>query len=1152
MFISLALLEAQPQPTQATTPSGTAFQMERGAGSLEYPSGWTSRHYSNVYELWNVPAAKLASLTPEERDGVARIEMSVTPVANHAEALHRLQEIEAEYGMTSRYVSIGGWPGLVRRQLVPKPHEGDDTASDGVKLFMVTTAVAAGATLVRLDGFAPETASPELVDQMESIGRSWRPATAGDPATADRELQQLRNSPSLRMPHAPPPGALRVAAAAGAPASANAAGNSVTPTVGPAVNLGIFDLKEGSESEVAVSSTGSNIVVAQQCSYRFSTDGGATFSLNGGYPGSGGNCTGGDSSLAVGQSGDFYWSTIGSNTSTCPPSPPATSPNCNNTQQIAQSINSGQSFSFSANVIDCQVTSGCGFGNVPDQEHIGADRVTASGSGQDQVYLVFRKGFGFGISCSTDGAATWKAVAFYNNGSSDFPRITVSQNGTVFVITMNGNNVEIWSFGSCQSGLALGLNHVTVASGINQVTCPVSGLDRCNNGNVLTSPTVAVDDTNANHLYAAYAVSTSAPPSNTSFPGNENILVQESTTGGSSWSSSVTVNQGTGGTGGRRFQPWVCVTGGTAYVSWLDRRNSTSGSNDLTDYFSSSAFDSGGILTGGTDFQIDTNADAQCATGWGCQSRSIFDSESCSTQPQFGGACGTSNPLAATDSGTPCNFASPVCTKAGETCQLGGGCPKYADYTGNACLLGRLYNAWPSATNQPGAAPTGGNIVSFFAETVVGSTGTTTTYTGPSTGEYNHSVTLSATLYLSGTAVPLPAGQTITFTLGAQGCLGSTNASGVASCSFTINQIPGPYTVQASFVASGNYQASSDSEPFTITREITAVTFTASSSTTQDYHDLTTVQAQLSDPGLGTPITVAGLTLNFAIGSGITGETCSAPTDITGTATCSLTPEEAAGLNTLKVSFTQTAVYTASSNSTPFTIKHEETTTAFTASSPTVIANGHPVTFSATLLEDGTTPPIPFGQTLTFTLGTGLTAQSCNGTVSATGLASCTIASVNQPLGPNTVGVNFAGDAFYSPSSASEAVIDFAFLNQGSFVLGNSTDTGAVEFWGDDWATVNLLTGGPAPNSFKGFANPISTNPPACGDTWISRTGNSTPPPNAPLPSYMGVVVSTTVSQSGPTVSGNVASILVVNTYPGYAPDPGHHGTGTVVATYCK
>src|SRR5260370_2769852 len=117
------------------------------------------------------------------------------------------------------------------------------------------------------------------------------------------------------------------------------------------------------------------------------------------------------------------------------------------------------------------------------------------------------------------------------------------------------------------------LDKGSVGPRITQVTCPVSGFDRSNNGNLLSSNTVAVDDTNANHLYASYAVNTVSPASNTSFPGNENVLVEESNNGGANWSSPVQVNHGTVGTGRRRFQPSVCVTVRTAFISWYHRRN---------------------------------------------------------------------------------------------------------------------------------------------------------------------------------------------------------------------------------------------------------------------------------------------------------------------------------------------------------------------------------------------------------------------------------------------------------------------------------------------------------------------------------------------------------------------------------------------------
>ena len=49
----------------------------------------------------------------------------------------------------------------------------------------------------------------------------------------------------------------------------------------------------------------------------------------------------------------------------------------------------------------------------------------------------------------------------------------------------------------------------------------------------------------------------------------------------------------------------------------------------------------------------------------------------------------------------------------------------------------------------------------------------------------------------------------------------------------------------------------------------------------------------------------------------------------------------------------------------------------------------------------------------------------------------------------------------------------------------------------------------------------------------------------------MGVLVSPSVTKSGATLSGNMAKIVVIKTAAGYAPNPGHAGTGTFVATYC-
>ena len=104
----------------------------------------------------------------------------------------------------------------------------------------------------------------------------------------------------------------------------------------------------------------------------------------------------------------------------------------------------------------------------------------------------------------------------------------------------------------------------------------------------------------------------------------------------------------------------------------------------------------------------------------------------------------------------------------------------------------------------------------------------------------------------------------------------------------------------------------------------------------------------------------------------------------------------------------------------------EETTTAYTG--PTVVAQGFPVTLKAQLLEDGTTAPVPSGQTVTLQIGT----QSCPATVDALGNAECTVAAVSALLGTSIpLSATFAGDTYYLPSSAMSTAIVFAFPRVG-------------------------------------------------------------------------------------------------------------------------
>ncbi|HEX8139760.1 MAG TPA: PKD domain-containing protein [Pyrinomonadaceae bacterium] len=218
-----------------------------------------------------------------------------------------------------------------------------------------------------------------------------------------------------------------------------------------------------------------------------------------------------------------------------------------------------------------------------------------------------------------------------------------------------------------------------------------------------------------------------------------------------------------------------------------------------------------------------------------------------------------------------------------------------------------------------------------------------------------------------------------------------------------------------------------------------------------------------------------------------------------------------------------------------------------------MFANGGPVVLTASLLDSNSLPVA--NRALTLTLGEGASAQACAATTDAAGLASCRIERVAQPLGPGTVLGRFAGDANYLPSASVAATLIFDYPKGtagGSFIIGdlNAAVGRQVTFWGAQWLKMNALSGGAAPSSFKGFANQTSTSPATCGGTWTTGPGNSSGPPSS-LPSYMAVIVSSSITKTGSIISGNVSRIVIVKTNPGYDSNLGHAGTGTVVAVWC-
>lgn len=405
-------------------------------------------------------------------------------------------------------------------------------------------------------------------------------------------------------------------------------------------------------------------------------------------------------------------------------------------------------------------------------------------------------------------------------------------------------------------------------------------------------------------------------------------------------------------------------------------------------------------------------------------------------------------------------------------------------------------------------------------------------------------VTITAHVVQTGTSTP-PAGNNVVLffsdgPLGANVLLGQTNALDAnGNASLTLGGwLVGQYTITASY--NGNVFARGSAGELQLSvlpagspLQI-ATTLEYTGATTSDYGDLTTLSAKLLDAS-GTPL--VGKQVTLSMGS----QTCSATTGAGGIASCTVTVSQPEGNYPVVVSFAGSGLYLPSSATATFAVTREQTTVLAGTVGP--ILRGSSLTLTGTLLEDGVTPIA--GRALTLTLG----SKTCTGITNTAGVASCTVPGTD-PLGPAAVTVSFAGDTFYLAGNASGSALLYAFAGGGgTFVLGDQSAVGAVTFWGAKWSKLNRVSGGDAPDAFKGYA---LVAPSQCGTRWTTGPGNSPDPPAGPLPAYMAVLVTSSVTKSGPSISGTTTRIVIVKTDAGYKNDPGHAGTGTVVATVCS
>jgi hypothetical protein len=111
---------------------------------------------------------------------------------------------------------------------------------------------------------------------------------------------------------------------------------------------------------------------------------------------------------------------------------------------------------------------------------------------------------------------------------------------------------------------------------------------------------------------------------------------------------------------------------------------------------------------------------------------------------------------------------------------------------------------------------------------------------------------------------------------------------------------------------------------------------------------------------------------------------------------------------------------------------------------------------------------------------------------------------------------------------------------------GSAVANSPVTFWGSRWWKDNQVSTATAPAAFKGYA--LSIDSVAC--TFTTTTGNSAPPPDVlpPQGQVITVLVTNSVTQSGPKITGAITGFALVKTDGGYDSNPGHAGTGTVIS----
>jgi hypothetical protein len=428
-----------------------------------------------------------------------------------------------------------------------------------------------------------------------------------------------------------------------------------------------------------------------------------------------------------------------------------------------------------------------------------------------------------------------------------------------------------------------------------------------------------------------------------------------------------------------------------------------------------------------------------------------------------GSAANLSAVLTQTTGGSPVVGVSIVFTiGSGGTAQT---CSGTTNSSGTAtCTIASVHQTAGASTDSESFAGNASDQASSGGPTAVTidaapAAATTLTYNGPTTFTDGSAANLSAVLTQTtgGSAV---AGVSVLFTLGsggtAQTCSGTTNSAGTATCSIaSLNQTAGSSSVSVSFAGNASDLASS-AGPVAVTIAAAATTLTYTGPATFTNGSAANLSAVLTQTSGGAPVAGASVLFTLGSGSGGAAQTCSGITIANGTASCAIASvNQTVGLSSVSASFAGNSTELASSAG-PLTVTilaAPAVATTLTYNGPTIFTIGGAANLSAVLTQS-TGGSAVVGVSVLFTLGSGGAAQTCSGVTGSNGTATCSIATVNQTAGADTVSASFAGNASdlasttgpvaVTISAAPAAATTLAYTGPTTFTNGSAANLSAV------------------------------------------------------------------------------------------------------------